>query len=192
MLLHLPCSAFRRTLPWSAPLAGYLYHTQNSRHRPLGAGAPAVGCTPILAATAPPRPFGYLCAVPNRHNPHRFTFDAVEEPIRRHNHLSIGQVGELGKETARGGKSLKPPKNALRSAPEPNRGSRIIAEDVDNSTKELPPPRGGEADLHGQSSASNSSASARTASSAWPFAFAISRSPRARSRNSWRSCSARS
>lgn len=192
MLLRSTLFGIQARSSLSAPLAGYLYHTQNSRHRPLGAGEPAVGCTPILAATAPPRPFGYLCAVPNRHNPHRFAFDAVEESIRRHNHLSIGQVRELGKETARVGKSLKPPKNALRSAPEPNRGSRIIAEDVDNSTKELPPPRGGEADLHGQSSASNSSASARTASSAWPFAFAISRSPRARSRNSWRSCSARS
>lgn len=143
-----------------------------------------------VSSTPSPRLFGYPCAMPNRHNPHRFALYAVEESIRRHDHLSIGQVGELGKDAARAGESLQPPENAPRSAPEPNRSPRIIADDMGYSTKELPPPRGGEADLHGQSSASNSSASAKTASSVWPFPFAISRSPRARSRNSWRSCSA--
>jgi len=138
------------------------------------------------------RDIGYLSTMPHRNNPYGITLDSIEKAIRRHYHLSIRKLREFGNDPSRSGKTLKPGQACLSSLPKVYRGTGLISSNISYCGKELISSRRTEANLQASSSANRASASAITELRERPLPFAISRSPRARSRNNSRSCSERS
>ncbi len=77
--------------------------------------------------------------MPHPDDPNGLALDAIEEAVPRNDDLSVGEIGEFRKGATRLGKPLQPTQHGLGSPFEPPGGGRIIAYNVRDRIKELPP-----------------------------------------------------
>lgn len=135
---------------------------------------------------------GKLGGMPDCNDPAGPALDTVEKPVGRQDHLSIWEIGKLGDGASGRGELLEPPQDFLCPLAESSRSGWPILANVFQRGQKLCPTRRGESNLHSSPARRTASASARTVSRSCPLPAVISRSPRARSKRIWRSCSPRS
>lgn len=135
---------------------------------------------------------GKLGGMPDCHDPDGPAVDTVEKSVGRYDDFSIGEIGKLGDGASRRWEFLEPAQDSLCPLTESCRSRWSILANVLQRGQKLCPTRWGESNLHSSPARRTASASARTASRSCPSPAAISRSPRARSKRIWRSCSPRS
>ena len=102
--------------------------------------------------------------MPYRDDPHDAVSLPIEEAVRAYDHLTIGEIRELGHDAAGLRKALQPAKGLLGSGAEPLGSGGTIAANVLDRCEKLDASSRGEPDSHGLSRARIASASASTSS----------------------------
>lgn len=76
--------------------------------------------------------------MPDGHDPHEPSFDPIEEPMRRHDHFPVWELGEFLDQAVRFGEFRRPPERRFSFFPKSASGVRIVLADVQQCGEELP------------------------------------------------------
>lgn len=133
-----------------------------------------------------------LCSMPTRNHPNRFILTTIEEAIGRDDYLAKGKIWKFRNKPAGCRISREASKGALSLLTKVHGCAGIVLQNISNRLKKLDSSRRCKPDLHLGLPAKTASASTKTSSRSNPSPARISRSPRANSWRSWRSCSLRS
>ena len=98
---------------------------------------PAVGSPAVLGTPLGKGLLGKLRTVPHRHHPNRFGHHFVEEPVWRHDDLSVRQFWKFRDHTPRLWEALEAAQDLFCADPEAFGRRRIIGSDVGHRCEEL-------------------------------------------------------